>query len=609
LEANQTRINPTVVEAKKRGPARRLLRGFTLRLPTPRRGLVSFFACALSLSLFCAGSSLANVSITAASGGTNISADKAADATSPGWVTLGSFVLNEGNKTDISAGSGQTLILKAPAGFQFNTSALPNISFTAGDISAASIAVTDPATLTITLTIGGISSIDHLTVGNTNHIEVRPTTGTNLASGQIYRPTTGGGSATINGLTASSNTNGLGGSNFGSLSEVAGSVSQLTFATQPGNATTGAIFGSQPTIKTQDQFGNNSSNGLPASLNVTLTLTSGTGPLLGTLALNIGTSAGNGTVTYTNLELDVPGTNDQLTASAIGLAGDISAVFAVNGRPTISSISDQITPEDHPAGPIAFTIGDFETPANALAVTASSSNTNLIPVTNIVFSGSSSNRSVTVTPITNLFGTATITISVSDGTASANTSFVVTITSANDPPTMDVLTNRTILEGAGTQTVNLTGITPGPANESAQTNTITASSSNPSLIPNPTVNYTNPSASGTLTFAPAAKQFGSAIITVVIKDNGGTTNGGIDSLTNSFTVTVQPGPAPQLAIATIATNVVLSWSNSYGCYTLQSAPILSSNSWSNFSGPFATNAGIISATNISNGTLFFRLIH
>src|SRR6266404_4476354 len=119
LEANQTRINPTVVETKKRGPARRLLRGFTLRLPTPRRGLVSFFACALSLSLFCAGSSLANVSITAASGGTNISADKAADATSPGWVTLGSFVLNEGNKTDISAGSGQTLILKAPAGFQF----------------------------------------------------------------------------------------------------------------------------------------------------------------------------------------------------------------------------------------------------------------------------------------------------------------------------------------------------------------------------------------------------------------------------------------------------------------------------------------------------------
>src|SRR5439155_14686419 len=77
-------------------------------------------------------------------------------------------------------------------------------------------------------------------------------------------------------------------------------------------------------------------------------------------------------------------------------------------------------------------------------------------------------------------------------------------------------------------------------NESTQTVTITASSSNPSLIPNPTVSYTSPNATGTLTFAPLTNQFGTATITVVLTDNGGTANGGIDSLTNSFVVTVLP---------------------------------------------------------------------
>src|SRR5262249_19678470 len=116
----------------------------------------------------------------------------------------------------------------------------------------------------------------------------------------------------------------------------------------------------------------------------------------------------------------------------------------------------------------------------------------------------------------------------------------LTVISVNDPPTLNGLTNRTILEEAGLQTVNLTGISTGPANESSQTNIITATSSNPSLIPNPTVNYVNPSTSGTLTFTPVSMQFGTATITVIVKDNGGTTNGGIDSVTNFFVVTVLP---------------------------------------------------------------------
>src|SRR5262249_52977885 len=50
-------------------------------------------------------------------------------------------------------------------------------------------------------------------------------------------------------------------------------ASALAFATQPGNATAGSIFGTQPVVQSRDQFGNVSTVGLPASLNVALSLT------------------------------------------------------------------------------------------------------------------------------------------------------------------------------------------------------------------------------------------------------------------------------------------------------------------------------------------------
>src|SRR5262249_30852043 len=71
----------------------------------------------------------------------------------------------------------------------------------------------------------------------------------------------------------------------------------LAFATQPGNATAGSIFGTQPLVQSRDQFGNVSTVGLPGSLNLNVSLTTGTGPLQGTTSVDIGTGAGNGIAT------------------------------------------------------------------------------------------------------------------------------------------------------------------------------------------------------------------------------------------------------------------------------------------------------------------------
>ena len=75
----------------------------------------------------------------------------------------------------------------------------------------------------------------------------------------------------------------------------------------------------------------------------------------------------------------------------------------------------------------------------------------------------------------------------------------------NQPPTLDVISNLAIKENAGPQIVGLSGISSGATTEN-QKLTVTAVSGNPGLIPNPTVHYISPHATGSLTFSPAVNR-------------------------------------------------------------------------------------------------------
>jgi Cadherin domain/Bacterial Ig domain/Bacterial cadherin-like domain len=115
----------------------------------------------------------------------------------------------------------------------------------------------------------------------------------------------------------------------------------------------------------------------------------------------------------------------------------------------------------------------------------------------------------------------------------------VNLLNINDAPTLNAISDpAAILEDAGEQNQALGGISAG-AGES-QTLVVTAISSNPGLIPNPTVTYTSPNATGSLAYTPVANQSGSAVITVNVGDNGGTANGGVNTFSRAFTVTVTP---------------------------------------------------------------------
>jgi hypothetical protein len=120
----------------------------------------------------------------------------------------------------------------------------------------------------------------------------------------------------------------------------------------------------------------------------------------------------------------------------------------------------------------------------------------------------------------------------------------------NQPPTLNTLPNITVIQNAGVQTVALSGISSGSTNQ-GQTLVVTATSSNTGLIPTPTVSYTSPSTTGSISFTPVSGGFGTSTITVTV-NNGGLSN---NIISRAFTVTVDAVPTiSPVANLTIAYN-------------------------------------------------------
>lgn len=177
---------------------------------------------------------------------------------------------------------------------------------------------------------------------------------------------------------------------------------------------------------------------------------------------------------------------------------------------------------------------------------------------------------LTFTPAPNAHGVATVTVIARDtgGTAnggvdaSAPQTFTITITPVNDAPSFTKGPDVTVLEDAGPQSIPgwATAISPGP-NEATQTvSFLVTANSNPSLFATaPAV-----SSAGTLTFTPAPNAFGSATITLVARDDGGTANGGVDTSTaQTFVINVTAVNDPPIFVA--GPNVVVTRnSGAYG---------------------------------------------
>jgi uncharacterized repeat protein (TIGR01451 family) len=198
--------------------------------------------------------------------------------------------------------------------------------------------------------------------------------------------------------------------------------------------------------------------------------------------------------------------------------------IVVNASPILSAIPDQTARENTPIPAIAFSVSDLETPASDLVVAAFSSNTNLLPDANILFDGTTTNRTVTLRPQTNQFGSAVVRMVVSDGLTNARVSFTLTIIAANSAPTLDPIADRTIDEG---QPLSLTAVASDP-DQPVQSLTFSWGAEPPMGA---TINATN----GLVTWTPDEAQGpGTYAFVVLVTDDASSPR----SATQHFAVTV-----------------------------------------------------------------------
>jgi len=228
-------------------------------------------------------------------------------------------------------------------------------------------------------------------------------------------------------------------------------------------------------------------------------------------------------------------------------------VTPVADPPTIVDPADESILEDAGQQTVALTGigpgGGTDEASQVLSIGATSDDGNVAVDSVVLGAGGTGTLKYTAADDYNNVGSPTITVTVTDdngtpGNAvddlSTSIDIEVSVTAVNDEPTLvDPADPAAILEDAIEQTIGLTGIDEGGgADEEAQTLTVTASSNNAALTGAITVVYTPDAETGSIKYTPQGDANGVATITVTVKDNGGTTNGGDDEVSQSFDVTV-----------------------------------------------------------------------
>ncbi|MBU6239638.1 MAG: hypothetical protein KGQ51_17590, partial [Planctomycetes bacterium] len=211
-------------------------------------------------------------------------------------------------------------------------------------------------------------------------------------------------------------------------------------------------------------------------------------------------------------------------------------VFA--GPPSISPISNVQVPEDTPDVVASFNVSDPDTPLSSLSLAASSSNQSVVPNASIQFSGTGSLKTIRLFPNANAFGTTTLNVTVSDGSNSASTSFLLNVTSVNDAPAgtdRTVSINEDAVYTFAAANFGFSDPNDSPANSLLAVRIATLPGSADGVLrlsgmPIIAGQSISVASIGSLTFTPTANVNGNArgAFTFQVQDNGGTANGGVD---------------------------------------------------------------------------------
>lgn len=109
----------------------------------------------------------------------------------------------------------------------------------------------------------------------------------------------------------------------------------------------------------------------------------------------------------------------------------------------------------------------------------------------------------------------------------------------NGSPRFDAIADVSIDEDSDIQSLNILNVVDGDILET-QNLSFSITTDNDTLFELIEINYTQGSETAVLNYTPALNENGTATITVTLNDNAGTDGGGIDSITKTFTITINP---------------------------------------------------------------------
>lgn len=221
----------------------------------------------------------------------------------------------------------------------------------------------------------------------------------------------------------------------GTAATSAGSVGSTTFSGNSMIVTVTGITNAQTVTVTV----NNVSDGTPpnlASASATFRVLEGDVNASGTVnAADVGVvklKALTGVVDGSSFrcDLDRSGTINAADVGSVKLknATTVSGGSSPNTVPTINDVANQNTPVNT-ALVVNFSVNDAESDPGKLAVSVTSSDTSIVANTSaaLTLGGSSSSRTLTITPVTDAVGVATITVTVSDSLVSTTDTFLITV--------------------------------------------------------------------------------------------------------------------------------------------------------------------------------------
>ena len=195
------------------------------------------------------------------------------------------------------------------------------------------------------------------------------------------------------------------------------------------------------------------------------------------------------------------------------------SINPVNDPPTITQITNIKTLEDTPTPFIPFKIHDEETPASYLELSATSTNSKLLPDSSIVLGGVGSNRTIEMKPAPNQNGSTIVSVVVSDGEAHKVDRFKLIVKPVDDPPYINPIADQETKEDQPIKLKFKVGDIDTPLSKLK----IWAKTSDENLVPKENIKFTGSGNNRKMLITPGNSLYGKADITLFCSDGDSTT--------------------------------------------------------------------------------------